>query len=190
MALPGRYTARLFGDGVDLSVPVEVRPEPRAGVAVADLEAQLEFALAVRDDLSRLTRLVNDLRAVRAQLAERTRVLAGVPAAHDLVGSMHGATRKLDDLERRLHNPTAEVTYDILAMRGGTRLYSRMSPLIGFVADGRGAPTQGMKEVYAEQRRELDSYEAEMTKLMSEDVRTVNDAATRLGLAFVVAPSR
>ncbi len=190
MALPGRYTARLFGDGVDLSVPVEVRPEPRVGVPAADLEAQLEFALAVRDDMSRLTRLVNDLRVVRGQLAERTKVLAAVPAAKDLVGSMDGATRKLDDLERRMHNPTAEVTYDILAMRGGTRLYSRMSPLIGFVADGRGAPTQGMKEVHAEQRRELDHHEAELTKLLSEDVRTVNDAATRLGLAFVVAPSR
>jgi hypothetical protein len=190
MALPGRYTARLFGDGVDLSVPVEVRPEPRVGVSAAELEAQLEFALAVRDDMSRLTRLINDLRAVRGQLAERTKVLAAVPAAKDLVGSMDGATRKLDDLERRMHNPTAEVTYDILAMRGGTRLYSRLSPLIGFVADGRGAPTQGMKEVYAEQRRELDNYEAELATLVREDVQTVNDAATRLGLAFVVAPSR
>ena len=33
-------------------------------------------------------------------------------------------------------------------------------------------------------------YEAELARLMSEDVKAVNEAATRLGLAFVVAPSR
>ena len=190
MAVPGRYTARLAGDGVDLSVPIELQPDPRVAVPTADLEAQLEFALGVRDDLSRLTRLVNDLRAVRGQLGERQKTLASVPAAKELVASLGGVTAKLDDLERRVHNPAAEVTYDILAMRGGSRLYSRLSPLVDFANEGRGAPTQGMREVHAAQRRELEGYEAELARLMSEDVKAVNEAATRLGLAFIVAPSR
>ncbi len=47
-----------------------------------------------------------------------------------------------------------------------------------------------MREVHAELKRELEGYEAELARLMSEDVKAVNDVATRLGLAFVVAPSR
>ena len=107
-------------------------PDPRGDLTQADLDAQLAFALRVRDDISKLTDLVNQLRSVQDQLKARNTALearksdAGVA---ELIGASDAAIKKTDALEDKLHNPTAEVVYDILAMRGGARLYSRLSPL-------------------------------------------------------------
>jgi hypothetical protein len=94
--------------------------------------------------------------------------------------------KKATALEDRLHNPTAEVTYDILAMRGGTRLYSRLSPLLMWAIEANGAPTAGMQQVLEEQEKELAGLEQEVRTLLADDVATINSLATRLGVNFVV----
>jgi photosystem II stability/assembly factor-like uncharacterized protein len=187
-AVPGTYTVRLRGEGINLSQPLVVNNDPRSGVSQADLEAQQAMALQVRDAFSRLTRIVTDLRAVRSQLESRAAAVRTLPGTGDLVKAIGGAVVKINDLEGRMHNPTAEVTYDILAMRGGTRLYSRISPLIGFASEGNGAPTQGVREVFADQKKELDAFETEAKTIFATDVAAINALAAKLGLAFVTVP--
>ena len=98
---------------------------------------------------------------------------------------------KLDDLEARLHNPKAEISYDILAMKGGAKLYSRLSPFLGWVQDGDGPPTQGGREVFAAQKAELDGYVAELQSLLDKDLAALNETAKGLGLpvVYVAAPA-
>ncbi|MBA3948768.1 MAG: glycosyl hydrolase, partial [Acidobacteria bacterium] len=188
LAVPGTYTVRLRGEGIDHSQPLVVQNDPRSNVSPQDLQAQLAAALSIRDAFSRLTRVVTDLQNVRDQLDARKVPVAKIANAGELVKAMNAAIAKIDDLEGRMHNPSAEVTYDILAMRGGTRLYSRISPLIGFVSEGAGAPTQGMREVSAAQMAELAAFEAEASAIFQNDVRVVNDLAAKLGLTFVMTP--
>jgi len=176
--VPGTYTVRLRGAGSDLSQPLVVKKDPRSPASQADLEAQQAMALQVRDAFSRLTRIVTHLRGVRAQLQARAAAVKAQPGTTELVKAITAAIVKIDGLEGRMHNPTAEVTYDILAMRGGTRLYSRLSPLIGFVSDGAGAPTQGVRDVF----------EAEARSIFDADLRAINDLAAKLGLTFVIVP--
>jgi len=57
----------------------------------------------------------------------------------------------------RIHMAT-----DILAMRGGARLYSRLSPLQMWAVESSGAPTAGMTQVLAEQEKELAALEGEV----------------------------
>ena len=68
------------------------------------------------------------------------RLPAGVPPEGNDDASL-ALVAKLDALEGKLHNPKAEVVYDILAMRGGARLYSRLSPLQMWALESNGAPT-------------------------------------------------
>jgi len=186
--VPGTYTVRLRGAGIDLSQPLVVKKDPRSPASQADLEAQQVMALQVRDAFSRLTRIVTHLRGVRAQLQARAAAVKAQPGTMELVKAITAAIVKIDGLEGRMHNPTAEVTYDILAMRGGTRLYSRLSPLIGFVSDGAGAPTQGVRDVFEAQKQELDAFEAEARSIFDADLRAINDLAAKLGLTFVIVP--
>ena len=61
----------------------------------------------------------------------------------------------MDDLENKLHNPKAQVTYDILAQRGGAKLYSQLGALYEWAKDTDDGPTQGMREVYAERHQDF-----------------------------------
>ena len=77
------------------------------------------------------------------------------------------------------------MTYDILAMRGGAQLYSRLSPLYGFAADGDGAPTQGVREVFAGQKKELEALEGELAVLLGDRLADINRQARDAGVEFV-----
>jgi hypothetical protein len=145
--------------------------------------------LRVRDDVSRLTSLVNNLRSVKEQLRARAKALEprkSEPGVSDLLKSSDDVIRKADALEDKLHNPTAEVVYDILAMRGGTRLYSRLAPLQMWAIDASGPPTSGMAQVLQAQEKELSDLENETRNFIEEEVGTLNAAASKLGLSFVI----
>jgi photosystem II stability/assembly factor-like uncharacterized protein len=187
--VPGTYTVRLTAAGTTLTAPLKVVADPRGDLSAADLQAQTTFALRVRDDISRLTDLVNQVRSVRDQLKSHNTTLEsrknqeGIDA---LIKASDAAIKRSDDLENTFHNPTAEVVYDILAMKGGTRLYSRLSPLQNWASDGSGLPTQGMQQVLADQEKELTKMEADMKQFMDADVASINQRATRLSVPYVV----
>lgn len=188
-AVPGPYTVRLTVDGKTKNSPLRIVADPRGTTSQSELEAQLTHALRVRDDVSKLTELVNALRSVKDQLRSRATALEvrkSESGVADLLKASDEVVKKADALENKLHNPTAEVVYDILAMRGGTRLYSRLAPLQMWAAEAQGPPTAGMTQVLEAQEKELAELERETRSFIEEEIGTLNDAATRLGLAFVV----
>jgi hypothetical protein len=65
-----------------------------------------------------------------------------------------------------------------------------LSPLLMFVSEGQGAPTQGMREVHAEMRRELAQHESQYRQIVGTDVPALNERAARTGVAFVTPPER
>jgi hypothetical protein len=190
---PGIYTVRLTVGAKAQTSPIRVVPDPRGDLSQADLEAQTAFGLRVRDDISKLTGLVDAIRSVRDQLKARAAALqprkSEAPVA-DLLKSSEAAIKKADALEDKLHNPTAEVVYDILAMRGGTRLYSRLAPLEMWAIEAEGVPTQGMQQVLQDQEQELASLAAETNQFMSRDVAAINQQAAQLGVAFITIGTR
>jgi hypothetical protein len=136
-----------------------------------------------------LTDLVNRLRSVREQLQALSKSLesrkhdAGIA---DLLKNSESVVKKAGTLEDKLHNPTAEIVYDILAMRGGTRLYSRLSPLQMWAIEGEGPPTSGMRQVLEEQEKELEALARETEAFIRSDVGPVNELARKLSLPFVI----
>lgn len=125
---------------------------------------------------------------MRQQLAARNALLKGNAKAADLIKDSEALIAKLDAFEVRIHNPKAEIVYDILAMRGGARLYSRMSSVYDGLTDSDGPPTQGMREVYADQNKEFAGFDAEFKQLISGDLARLNGVTKRLDLPIVIVP--
>jgi photosystem II stability/assembly factor-like uncharacterized protein len=184
-ALPGTYTVRLTAGGKTATTPLKILPDPRSTVSPQDQEAQLAFALDVRDQITRLTRTVLRLQSARKQLAARNDLLAKETGAADLVKGSQDLIAKLETVEGKLHNPKAEISYDILAMRGGAMLYSRLSPFFDVVKGGSGAPTQGMRELLAVLKQDLDRSEAELATLLDKDLSALNAMAAQRGYPAV-----
>ena len=188
-AIPGAYTVRMSVDGKTMTSPLRIVPDPERSAPQADLEAQLKFALRVRDAISRLTSIANRVRSVRDQLQARVKALeprkTEAPVA-TLITDAEGSIKKASALEDRLHNPSAEVVYDILAERGGTRLYSRLSPLLMWAVEGEGQPTAGMVQVLEAQEKELAQLERDTEAWVTTDVAAVNQKAAAAGVQFIV----
>jgi hypothetical protein len=187
-AIPGIYTVRLTVDGKSETTQLKLLPDPRSPVSQEELAEQLRFSLEVRDAITRLTRTSEQLRSVRRQLQSRNDLLKKDTRATDLVKASEALLKKVDDVEARLHNPQAEIAYDVLAMKGGAKLYSRLSPLYDFVKSGDGPPTQGAREVFAAQKQELDALDAEWKAVVAGDLAGLNEQARKLDLPAVYVP--
>jgi photosystem II stability/assembly factor-like uncharacterized protein len=186
--LPGTYTLRLTVDGQTMTTTVKVEGDPRVQVSEADRKAQVLAALDLRDSVTRTTRVVHQLRTVRKQLADRNELLKANPRYEQLVKDSAALIGKLNDLESKLHNPDAEVVYDILAFRGGTKLYSRLVWTYEQATDGDGAPTQGVREVTADQKKELDQYARELNRLVDAELTSLNLAAKKVEAPVIFVP--
>jgi hypothetical protein len=184
---PGAYTVRLVAGKETVTAPLEVLPDPRLSVPPADLTAQVDFGRQVQEQVTRLSTLVAQIRSVRQQLAVRADALEGNAAAGEWVKSARDLIGKCDALEDKLHNPKATVEYDVLAK--GARLYSRLGPLLGFVTDGTGAPTEGARDVFAGHVRELDGLENEWKSLVGGDLATLDRRSHELSLQEVIVPA-
>jgi photosystem II stability/assembly factor-like uncharacterized protein len=189
LVLPGTYTVKLIAAGKTLTTTLEVRPDPRLKLPAAELQEQLQLTLKVRSDLNRLVAVVDGLHAVRKQLLARNELLRHQPKAASLVKVSKTLADKLDKLEEQLHNPRAEVTYDILAQKGGAKLYSQLGALFGVLREADGVPTQGVREVYADLSGELARLQGQWHRLLAEDLARLNEEATTLGVPGIYAPT-
>ena len=187
--LPGVYTVKLHVDGKTLSGKVDVVPDPRANVSKEDLAARHALAMQLHRDISKVSEIVIDLKSVRKQLQERDKLWSDLPGTKDLVDLTRKLVQKLDALEEKLHNPRAQVTYDILAMKGGAKLYSQLAPLYYAVNQSEGPVTQGYREVYAELAKELQGLDADWNSYRA-DLTRINRAAAELGIENVLVPGR
>ena len=177
LANPGTYTVRLNVDGKTYTQPLVVNPDPRLNLTAAQYDEQLKFSLAIREDFTRLARIIDSLRSVRTQIQARRELLKDDKGSADWVKAADATLGKLEALENRLHNPKAEVVYDVLAFKGGAQLYSRLGPLYSFVVESDGVPTQGMREVYATQKTELEVLDKDWKGLVAGDLTALNKAA-------------
>jgi photosystem II stability/assembly factor-like uncharacterized protein len=177
MVLPGTYTLRLNVEGKTYTSPVKVIPDPRVKVSEQELKEQLDLAMSLRNDVTEISKQIKKLQSVRKQIRNRTEVLKGNSKAAQLIQDSEAFDKKADVLESKLHNAKAEVGYDVFSLRGGVQLYGRLVQLYSTVADGDGAPTQGMRESYEFVKKDWKAREAELNQLLGSDLKTLNDAA-------------
>jgi photosystem II stability/assembly factor-like uncharacterized protein len=157
-------------------------------LVVEEAAEQEQFALRLRDNVTRLTGIVRDLRGARKQLALHDELLAKQARAKPFLKQGKELADKLKALEEKLHNPNAKVTYDILAQKGGAKLYSQLGALYQFAAGGDGPPTQGMKQLADEFEKELADYEREFDELRTGEVAKLNELARKLNVPMIWMP--
>jgi photosystem II stability/assembly factor-like uncharacterized protein len=169
------------------SAPWLIRSHGNAAL-IAEAKEQEKLALKLRDDISKLTGMVARIRDLRKQALLQAELLANEPRARGLLKEGKALIEKLDALEADLHNPKAEVSYDILAMKGGAKLYSQLAFLYDAVIAGDGSPTQGMEERAEELRRELEIYASRFDVIRQEDLPRLNDLAKKLQAPLIWSP--
>lgn len=197
-ALPGEYTVTLNANGRTLSTKVQVRSDPRVGVSLAQLEAQQEEALALRELTSRATQMIEQTDALARQLASIDQTLRppGMPAAggDSAVAVQQGsATTALQAVsaararlkafrDDKLVRPIPGLQY-----RQYPRLREELQSLGAAVSRPQNGPTDPQTLRLRELTAETAALEAELQGIITNDIGLVNQLLQ--GTPHVVAPA-
>jgi hypothetical protein len=109
--------------------------------------------------------------------------------ASELRTTADAIVARCDELEAELHNPKAEVSYDVLAGReGGAKLYGQVSPLAAWIQAADYPATQGMRERFAYLQSEIARVESAIAALRAGDLVRLEEQARALDLPRVIVP--
>ncbi len=162
---------------------------PMQNLIVAEAKEQEKIALELRDDISKVSTMVAQLRSIRKQVDLQTELLAKEPKAKGLLKLGRVLGERVDAIEARLHNPKAQVSYDILAQKGGAKLYSQLGFLLETVRSADGPITQGASEAQTELEKELSVYVGQMENLKGDELAKYNASARKLQLPVIWIPA-
>ncbi len=153
-----------------------------------ELSAQEALTLRVRDDITKLSGAVARIRAIKKQTDLRKDLLKDRDDAKALLKQTDALAKKLDDLEGKLHNSKAKISYDIFAAKGGAMLYSQLAWLLANLTDGDGAPTKAQQELADDLQKELTALLGQFDGIAKTDLAKLNDAAKKLGVPELYVP--
>ena len=157
IAPPGRYSVRLSAGGRPLDKALEIQRDPRLTVTDADLRAQFELMIQIRDRVSEVTSLVDKVRAARQQLPDGQAGVADTAAA-----GIRQTLHSIESALTRLPGPNPNT----FPPKG---LNDRLGALSGAVAQADARPTRQMSAVF----EELSASVAREQRRFDEVMKTV-----------------
>ncbi len=175
---PGQYTLRLTADGETATAPLKVERNPLiTDVTDADLHAQYEFSVRVRDKVTEANEAVIAIRRVKDQLEDR-------------YGRSDDA--RLGELGRRLGTDLSAVEENIYQVRNQSgqdplnfpiKVNNRLANLLAMNERGDGRPGNMMPEIFDILVTELKGYTDRLEQIWSTELPAVNAELRRLNLA-------
>jgi photosystem II stability/assembly factor-like uncharacterized protein len=168
-AVPGRYQVRVTAGGETQVRSLEVRKDPRlTEVAEADLQAQFDLAIQVRDKVSEANEAVILIRGIKSQIDERT------AAANDrrITSAGEALKAKLSAVEGEIYQVRNRSNQDPLNYP--IKLNNKIAALLGQVDGGDGRPTEQSYLVFDELSQRLAPQLAQMNAVLDKDLEAFN----------------
>jgi hypothetical protein len=167
---------------------VEVKLDPRVQVSQADLEAQFNLLMEIREQLNRVYAAANQIEDVRAQAAGLKRRLPDDDAARAIATSADGLAAKLVSARELLVNLKISANEDSLAYRPGIDgQLAFLSIIVGSGCDC--GPTEAARQRFEDLKKQTDEAIAKWNDLQKTDVAAFQKLAAERGLQPVAIPA-
>jgi photosystem II stability/assembly factor-like uncharacterized protein len=179
MVLPGTYLVQLEVDGWSKTQPGAIERDPTVGASDADLRAQYELLIKIRDCIDRTSELVNWIERARSHLAlwkkssgdDSGRAVA--TAAEELDATLLSIERELIDVDMRRAQ-----TYP-------SGLHEKLNALFDAVDSADFAPTEGARAVFADLARTLQGLSDHLRERIAEGGQWLDAALAGAGFSAV-----
>ncbi len=176
-APPGRYQIRLVVDGKEQKRGFNVKKAPRLiDVTDADLRAQFDLALKIRDKESAANKGVILIRNLKAQVEDRM----SKTDDRNLRKTAREFVRLISAVEKELYQVKNQSPKDKIAFP--TKLNDRLTGLRSHPERGDGPPTKVYDQVFEELSAELTIQLQVLKRLLRESLPRLNEELDRLGL--------
>ncbi len=181
LAVPGNYQVRVSANGTTQTQPLVLKMDPRSTVTPADLEAQFQLAVQIRDQVSAADEMVITIRKINKDLRDRAE------KSHDEALASSGATLrdKLSTLEEELYQVRNRANEDPLNFP--IKLNNLLAALARSVETGDAKPTDQDFEVEKELAGRLAKVRTEYDNVVQTDLGKFNGLLQQHSLPQVTA---
>ncbi|NIR44866.1 MAG: glycosyl hydrolase [Gemmatimonadetes bacterium] len=184
-AMPGSYQVRLTASAPQTQ-PFQVLKNPNYDhVTPADLEAQFELSIQVRDRINELYDAVRDLRSVRDQVSSTAKLAVEAGHAEDIKESAKSISEKLTEVEKQLMQTRNESRQDPLNFP--PMLDNQYVYLYGHI-QGDHRPNEGAYERFADLNAQWEALSATLQEIIDTDVAAFNVMLRERGVPGIIVP--
>ncbi|HKJ02160.1 MAG TPA: hypothetical protein VJ997_06885, partial [Longimicrobiales bacterium] len=176
LAAPGTYTVELTVNGRTLRQSFDILRDPRITYTDADLVAQHDFLIGVRDKLTETMDLVKEIRDMRAEATQMVETAGG---RQELMNALQRLNDKLYPLEERLVQYRARAGQDLIAQPTG--IDSKLARLMAFGSMADAPPTQGEVQLYQRLAQAIQERAEALAKVRQEEYADLLKRARPIG---------
>jgi hypothetical protein len=163
IAPPGQYRVRLTVDGETFEQPFEIHKDPRVKASDADLRAQFELMVDIRDRFSEVADTVLRIREVRALLKERR-----VDMPEDSRVEVDAIVQQLRQIEGILMIWMGSEAHPMMWSPPG--LTEKLSSLSDAVNSGDAKPTESMYAVFEDLSERFDFQRNRLNRVIDQEL--------------------
>lgn len=172
-AIPGKYKAKLTVNGKSSETEFEIVKDPRTSGTVADIKAQFDFSIAVRDKLSDTHKAIKKIRAAREQLNRVTEPMKGKEDMREVTEMGKSILDEMKKIEEALYQTKNKSGQDPLNYP--VRLNNKLGALGSEVDGSDYKPTEQVKAVYNEITEKINEQLNLLNKVMTDKVPKFNE---------------
>lgn len=184
LAVPGQYQARLTVDGRTLTQPIEVKLDPRLDVPTADLEQQFALLLNIRNELTRVYDMANDVIDLRKQIADVEKRVD--PArSKPLLVEAQALDERLGALQNNLVNLKVRANEDSLKFGLGVDgSLADLAMIVGGDADTN--PTAASVQQFAKLKTQVEGYANRWSSIVATDIPKFQQTAAQENFRLLI----
>jgi hypothetical protein len=187
LVIPGAYQVRLKIGDQTFTQSFEVLTDPRVSTDQADLKAQLDLLLQIRDKLSETHDAVNVIRDIQEQIEGWERRLKNQENRAAVVEAAVALKEKLNAIEDQLIAPKDK--YSVAKLFDfPSRLNLKLAGLVSVVGSADAAPTTQAREVFEQLSTRIDEQLVKLNELIETDVADFNQSVREANVTAIVPP--
>jgi len=180
-ALPGEYQVELVVGDQTVTQHFTIVKDPRVRASDADLRAQFELKVAIRDRIDEIHQAVNRIRRLRRQVEEWEARAQGAGKIEQIAEAANALRERLTALEREFIQVDAEK-----AQPGPTRVREKLVALSSMIDESEDRPTQGAYAVYEQLAQEVERLRQQLEHVVAQEVAAFAAQLNRVGVPALV----
>jgi hypothetical protein len=181
--VPGHYQVRLVVKSDSTKADFELRQDPRSTASPAELQAQFDVLLGIRDQLTEAHASIARIRRVREQIEAALERAQGSDAEEALEDAAETLLTSLKTIEEALYQTRNRSRQDPLNYP--IRLTNKLAHLAWTISVGDQRPTDQALQVREELGAAIDAELGRLEQLLSEELPRFNRQVVELNVPAV-----
>ncbi len=170
-ALPGEYTVELTKNGINKSQAFTILKDPRTEATDADMKAQFDFILSVRDKMTEIHKALKNVTKMKAQITQLKKSV-DKDTHKELLDFANKISKEVTVIENNLYQTKSKSNQDPLNFP--IRLNNKLGHLNSLSSIGNFKPTDQAVAFKNEITAQIDKELAALYKIFETDVSELN----------------